>query len=116
MLIAYDRLTAKAFQADLFRYALIYTMGGCYIDIGFVFVNPIREVVKPEDEFVTSVDDVSYHPTLNPAFFCATPKHKILKYTLNLALDHVLNSGYGSDSIDLTGPRRLGAGFKVFYE
>lgn len=86
VLVAYDKLTAKAYQADLFRYSLIYIMGGCYVDIGFVFMNPMREIVRADDEFVSSVDSVYHNPTINPAFFCATPRHKIVQNTLNVAL------------------------------
>jgi hypothetical protein len=114
--VAYDKLTAKAYQADIFRYSLIYIMGGCYVDIGFIFANSMREVVRPEDEFVSSVDSVYLNPTANPAFFCASPRHPILKNCIYFALENVLNSDYGSDSIDLTGPRRMGLAFKRYYE
>ena len=42
ILACYDKLIPNAYKADLFRYSIVYTHGGCYADIGFVFVRPLR--------------------------------------------------------------------------
>jgi mannosyltransferase OCH1-like enzyme len=46
VLACYDKLIPNAFKADLFRYSAIYTLGGCYTDIGFIFVGHLRDVIR----------------------------------------------------------------------
>jgi mannosyltransferase OCH1-like enzyme len=42
----YDKVYAKAYRADIFRYALIYMIGGCYVDIPFIFTDSISSVIE----------------------------------------------------------------------
>lgn len=43
-----------AARADLFRYLLIYRLGGVYLDIKSRFERPIDEVIRPEDAFIVA--------------------------------------------------------------
>lgn len=52
----YERIDAKygAARADLFRYLLIYKLGGIYLDIKSAFTRPLDAVLNDDDKFVLS--------------------------------------------------------------
>lgn len=58
VLACYEKLIPKAYKADLFRYSVVYMKGGCYFDIGFVFVGHLRDSLLPTDAFVSTPDSV----------------------------------------------------------
>jgi mannosyltransferase OCH1-like enzyme len=43
-----------AARADLFRYLLIYEYGGVYLDIKSTIVNPLDDVLRPDDDYLLS--------------------------------------------------------------
>jgi mannosyltransferase OCH1-like enzyme len=49
VLACYDKLNPNAFKADLFRYSVVYTYGGCYLDIGIVAVANLRNFIRATD-------------------------------------------------------------------
>lgn len=71
ILACYDKLIPNAYKADLFRYSAILTHGGCYSDIGFVFVRPLRDVLWSNDTFISTSDGLDLSAKINSAFFCA---------------------------------------------
>jgi mannosyltransferase OCH1-like enzyme len=50
----YDVLLPAAYKADVWRYTVVYKYGGCYMDAGSITVRPLVELLRPEDEFVSS--------------------------------------------------------------
>lgn len=46
ILKAYDKLIPKAFQADLWRYCVIYHFGGCYMDSGSFTIRKLSDVLS----------------------------------------------------------------------
>mgnify|MGYP000946339849 FL=1 len=45
VLSCYDKIVPNAYKADLFRYSVVYTHGGCYADIGFIFIGSLSSVI-----------------------------------------------------------------------
>lgn len=56
VLTQYDRINPKygAARADLFRYLLMYRVGGVYLDIKSTLRRPLDEVLLPDDVYVLS--------------------------------------------------------------
>lgn len=56
VLAQYERINPKygAARADLFRYLLMYRVGGVYLDIKSTLRRPLDEVLLPEDVYVLS--------------------------------------------------------------
>jgi inositol phosphorylceramide mannosyltransferase catalytic subunit len=56
VLAQYDRINPKygAARADLFRYLLMYRVGGVYLDIKSTLRKPLDEALLPEDVYVLS--------------------------------------------------------------
>ena len=87
VLACYDKLNPNAFKADLFRYSVVYTYGGCYLDIGIVAVANLRSFIRATDTFVSTPDGLPPHVNLNAATFCSTAKNPILDVAMLGALD-----------------------------
>ena len=114
ILACYDKLAANAFKADLWRYSVIYTYGGCYLDIGVIAVANLRDVVRSSDTFVSTPDGLPPHVNLNAATFCSTAKNPILDVAIRRLVKRVANSQYGHDMLDITGPWILRKGFTAY--
>lgn len=56
VLAQYERIDPRygAARADLFRYLLIYRVGGVYLDIKSTFFKPLDQVLLPDDVYVLS--------------------------------------------------------------
>jgi len=116
VLDCYEKLIPGAFKADLFRYSIVYIHGGCYADIGFVFVRSLRDALHSEDQFISTPDGLSpLVINLNSAFFCATPKHPILDLTIRRLVYQVSHSYYGEDMLDISGPWTFRRGFSSYF-
>lgn len=52
--LTYDRIDRSygAARADLFRYLLMYKVGGVYLDIKSTFTRPIDDVLRPDDLYL----------------------------------------------------------------
>lgn len=77
LLDVYDKLNPLAYKADLFKYLVVYTFGGCYMDIGFIAIDSLSAFVKPEYNFISS-EDAPPDFAMNSAFFCAPSGNRIL--------------------------------------
>lgn len=79
-LSTYDKLLPGALKSDIFRYAIIYYYGGCYMDSGFAVAQSLSSMIKEETEYLTVRDglNINYDSRVHNAFFCAIPGSLIL--------------------------------------
>lgn len=115
VLACYDKLVPNAYKADLWRYSVVYTYGGCYLDIGVIGVAHLRDVLRPDDIFVSTPDGLPPHVNVNAATFCAQAKSPILDVAIRRLVKRVANSQYGHDMLDITGPWIIRKGFTSFF-
>lgn len=56
MLACYARIDRRygAARADLFRYLLLYRVGGVYLDIKSTTIRPLDETLRPDDSYILS--------------------------------------------------------------
>ena len=120
VLEAYDILVPNAYKADLFRYCYLYKKGGCYFDFKTIARVPLREIIKPEDEFLVCVDyersnslDRHIGTSYLNSVIMTVPENEQLLNLINECVnnilhrqDHFLNCvQYGcSDILNITGP------------
>ena len=105
---AYDMLLPGAYQADLFRYCLLYVYGGCYVDSQTQPFLPLREVITPNLEFLSGEEILEFNFGIWNGFICCTPKHPALKLTIDNTVKNVLERNYTDSCIGITGPCVLG--------
>ena len=103
---AYNMLLPGAYQADLFRYCLLYVHGGCYVDSQTQPFIPLREVIKPDSQFVSARDLFDFG--VLQCFLCCLPKHPVLELVIKKTVANVLKRKYKKHPVDPTGPNILG--------
>ena len=104
-----------AARADLFRYLLMYEIGGVYLDIKSCTTVPLETVLLPTDEYLLShwegldwKDELNYvHGEFQNWHIVCAPKHPFLKEAIERVKHNIknYNSSIGKDAIlRLTGP------------
>lgn len=104
----YDSLEPTAYQADLWRYLVLYKYGGVYMDVGMQPLRPLRKMLKDSDDFVSVEDDGQ--GILN-SFIATRAKDKVLGMAIINVAESVYNHDYGVNALDITGPLTLKRAF-----
>jgi len=84
-------------RSDLFRYLLLYKLGGIYIDLKAGFKRPIREIVSDNDEYlVSSWPDAYWEPRLKTGhgeyqnlFIGCVPNHDFLSAVIKQCIHNI---------------------------
>ena len=103
---AYDMLLPGAYQADLFRYCLLYVHGGCYVDSQTQPFISLREVIAPDTEMVSALDVKPYG--IWNGFLCTAPEHPAIKLAIDQTVKNILDQKNFKSPLRLTGPLLLG--------
>lgn len=104
VLTAYDSLIPGAFKADLWRYCVLFIVGGIYIDIKFKMTNGFKLINLIKNEhFVLDADKTGVYN----AFMVCKPGNKLLLEAINMIVQNVKNKFYGDGFLDPTGPKLL---------
>jgi len=112
-----------AARADLFRYLLMYKVGGVYLDIKSAATRPLDDVVRPDDRFLLStwgqeVDGWGHHYALRNLpqgefqqwYIVCAPGHAFLKEVIDTVLcnidlyDPLLHRIGKNGVLNVTGP------------
>jgi len=104
VLNAYDRLIPGAYKADLWRYCILYKIGGIYLDIKYIPDNNFKFInLLTKEHFVLDCDGVGIYN----AFMVCKSENKILLTAINQIVKNVENKFYGSSYLEPTGPLLL---------
>jgi len=106
VLNAYDALIPGAFKADLWRYCILYKMGGIYLDIKLCTVNGFKLITLTDKEYFVRDIEPSGSGVLNGLLVCMPHNEKMLK-CINQIIDNVKNKFYGKSQLEPTGPMLL---------
>lgn len=104
VLVAFNKLIPGAYKADLWRYCVLYKLGGIYLDIkyrpvkGFKFIN-----LTEKEHWVLDNDG---HGVYNALMVCK-PGNQILLNAINQIVQNVKTKFYGGSCLDPTGPKLL---------
>ena len=106
VVMAFRRLKAGAFQADLLRYCLLYKLGGIYGDLSQSYPIPLRHVIDTDRDALVLVCDLPYEGRVGVqiAFMAASPNHPIFKVAIDMVVEMIEGMDYGSHVLDVTGP------------
>ncbi len=111
---AFKCLKPGAFRADLWRYCILYKLGGVYTDAKIVFkLNPIG-VMKEYP--VCYLQDTpggqkmcdTKHPGIWNGIMWTPPNNKVLLATIEEIVENCKSKRHGFNSLDITGPCVLG--------
>ncbi len=115
---AFDELIPGAFKCDFWRYAVMYIVGGVYIDIDMTPLVPFREMFSDKDEFVSIVDrTVSNYPGIFQSFIACRTAHPIMRTSLDLAFYNIVskrNNLFNTGILSITGPGVVAVAVNLF--
>lgn len=104
VLNAFEKLIPGAYKADLWRYCILYKLGGIYLDIKYRPINEFRFINLCEKEhWVLDVDNTGIY---NALMVCK-PGNPILLKAINQIVTHVKTKYYGRSCLEPTGPHLL---------
>ncbi len=104
VLNAYDKLIPGAYKADLWRYCVLYKMGGVYLDIKYTPINGFRCIHLLEKEHWTL--DYGGKGIYNAVMVCQKG-NPILKLAIDQIVENVRTKFRGSCFLEPTGPKLL---------
>ncbi len=97
---AYKQLKDGAAKADFWRLAVLYHIGGVYLDIDASFVWPLSKQIKPEEREIFLLNKEHY----TNYFMATAPKNPIYKKAMDIVVDNIKNSKTDNGVYALTGP------------
>lgn len=103
---AYNKLLPKAYQADCFRYLIVYKYGGVYMDFSMNPIIPLKEIISKYKQVY--VRDRLEMPIIYNAFIASIKSSKILELCIKKCLNNIKNKDYGYHSLCVTSPIILG--------
>jgi mannosyltransferase OCH1-like enzyme len=104
VLNAFNKLIPGAYKADLWRYCVLYKLGGIYLDIKYSPANGFRFINLTESEHW--VLDADGYGIYNALMVCKAG-NPILLSAIQQIVEHTQTNFYGSDSLEPTGPKLL---------
>ena len=106
VLDAFKSLKPGAYKSDLWRYCILYKLGGVYLDIKYYSLVPLINII---DEAPTIyVRDVGKECLYN-AFLVSPPKNEIFKACIDDIVKSCKGRLYKRNPLDVTGPCLLGS-------
>ena len=103
---AYDALIPGAYKADLWRYCVLYKLGGIYLDIKFYTVNGFKLIDMTDKEYFIRDIEPSGSGVIN-GLIVAKPGNQKLMNCINAIVKNVKNKYYGNSPLEPTGPLLL---------
>ena len=104
ILNAFDKLIPGAYKADLWRYCVLYKLGGIYLDIKYIPVNGFKFINLTEKEHWVLDND---NNGIYNALMVCKPGNETLLRAINQIAINVNNKYYGNSCLDPTGPQLL---------
>lgn len=115
---AFDILIPGAFKCDFWRYAVLYVYGGVYLDMDITPYVPFRDILEPDDEFVSVIDrKIDGIVGIYQAFLACTPRNPIMKLSLDIAFVNIATRRIGmapGDILSITGPGVVAIALNLF--
>jgi len=109
VLEAFESLRPLAYKADLFRYCLLYELGGIYADVSLYFHAPVIGPY-PSSSLLVFRDVAGRAPwILSNSLIAAKPGMPVFLACIERIIDHIRQDYYGVNALCPTGPNLLGA-------
>lgn len=112
VLFAYDRLIPGAYKADLWRYCVLYTFGGIYMDIKFSCIPPFKLMELTTQEHFIQDRKYGGNPGIYKGVLACYPKNPILHQCIRKIVDYVKQLHYG-ETVLFMGPLLVANQFPV---
>jgi mannosyltransferase OCH1-like enzyme len=115
VLAAFHALKPGAYKSDLWRYCILYKLGGVYLDIKYYSTVPLINIIDENPTvFVKDIHawKVTYDffgpECIYNGFMVSPPKNEIFKLCIDEIVESCKNRMYRKNNVDITGPCMLG--------
>ena len=105
---AYKALIPGAYQADLFRYCILYLNGGIYCDCKQILARPIFAIYHLCQYGYLFVEDKQPANVYNAFILANKRRLPVFRDAILLALEKIVDNDRGDGSLSVTGPATLG--------
>jgi len=105
VLEAFHTLKPGAYKSDLWRYCILYKLGGVYLDIKYYSTVPLIRII--DENPTVFVKDLGKYCIYN-AFLISPPKNEIFRLCINNIVESCKHKLYRENPLDITGPCLLG--------
>jgi hypothetical protein len=115
VLDAYDALIPGSYQADMWRFCVLYIHGGIYADHKVILNKPLEDFVPNNVIFAAYKDSAQWqhaHYVLT-GLLIAQPQHPIFLKAIACIVGNVAANDFGLDPLCPTGPGLLGKAFNL---
>jgi len=113
---AFDLLIPGAYKSDLWRYCILYKLGGIYIDIKFKSLKPLSSIINDSEMFVKDIDGTSKWCSAKLSIYnglmISKPQNPIFKSCIDAVVENCKKRDYKESSLSVTGPCLLAAKYK----
>lgn len=99
----FNSIIPSAIKADLFRYCILYKLGGIYIDVKYSCINNFKLIYLTDTEYFCKDIDTSGGGVYNALIICK-PNNDILMNCINKVILNTKNKYYGNSALEPTGP------------
>lgn len=114
LLYAYNTIVPEAFKTDIFRYVIITTYGGVYMDFSMQTLVPLVDIIK-NYTYVYIKDTAGDHDIVKGIYnaFIVSPKNNVfLNAAIEKCIYNIKHRIYGHTCLSITSPHLLGELYK----
>ena len=111
--LAYCKLNVGAAKADLWRYLVMYDVGGVYIDLDSIIYTNVDSLLEDRTRMVISREK-NKDVFVQWCLMCP-PRHDIMKYCIEKSVENIYNNSH-SNVVFLTGPIVYSQSIQKFFK
>jgi mannosyltransferase OCH1-like enzyme len=112
---AFHMLKPGAYKSDLWRYCILYKLGGVYLDIKYYSTVPLISIIDEnptvfiKDDGAQWIEGNFFGPEcLYNGFMVSPPKNEVFKLCIDEIVESCKSRLYRNNMLDITGPCLLG--------
>ena len=98
----YHRLNIIVAKVDFWRYLVLYTYGGIYLDMDSSIQQPLNQLIRDEDDAIVTFEGNRTFMVQWALIF--SKGHPILKRTIELVVANIQQNAFPNDIHKMTGP------------
>ena len=101
VVIAYQKIIPDTYKIQLWKYCVLYELGGIYSDLDNTCKKPINDILEKNIGLIISVDNNTGN--INNCFIASMPQNPMLLRVILKLVQNIENNYYGNSEYEITG-------------